>query len=120
MDVHLPILARRPQGIPEHWPRELHLASEERYSQRRVGEAGVTRFTRPATQAVFGSACLAAGVVLYLAAVAINLDRYDESRATPWWLDSMAVLAMLLALVGILALVLAAIRAAWSRAPSGG
>ena len=66
-------------------------------------------------QAVSGLACFVAGFVLYLAASLINLSYYDESRSTPWWLNSIAVLAIVLALVGILALVVAAIRAAWSR-----
>jgi hypothetical protein len=76
----------------------------------------VTQFNRPATQAVLGVACLFTGFVLYLAAAVIGLSYYDEpARSDPWWLTSMAVLAIVLALCGIVALVVAAIRAARSR-----
>jgi len=76
----------------------------------------VTQFTRPATEAVAGFACLFTGFLLYLAAAVIGLSHYDEpARPEPWWLTSMAVLAIVLALLGIVALAVAGIRAARSR-----
>jgi hypothetical protein len=76
----------------------------------------VTQLDRPATQAVSGVACLFAGFVLYLAAAVIGLSHYDEPvQPHPWWLTSMFVLAIVLALLGIVALVIAAIGAARSR-----
>ena len=80
------------------------------------GKAGVTQFNRPAAQAVSGVACVFTGFLLYLVAAVIGLSYYDESRSQdPWWLTSMAVLAIVLALVGVVALVVAAIRAALGR-----
>lgn len=76
----------------------------------------MTQFNRPGTQAVSGVACLFAGIVLYLAAAVIGLSHYDEpARPHPWWLTSIAVLAIVLALGGIVALVVAAIGAVRSR-----
>ena len=76
----------------------------------------MTQFTRSATQVVTGVACLFTGFLLYLAAAVIGLSHYDEPvRPGPWWLTSMIVLAIVLALLGIFALVVAAINAARSR-----
>jgi hypothetical protein len=76
----------------------------------------MTQFTRPATQVVTGFACLFTAFLLYLAAAVIGLSRYDEpARPGPWWLTSMVVLAIVLALLGTVALVVAGIRAARSR-----
>ena len=76
----------------------------------------MTQFNRPATHAVSGVACLVTGFILYLPAAVIGLSHYDEpARSDPWWLTSMALLAIVLVLGGIVALVVAAMGAARSR-----
>jgi hypothetical protein len=62
----------------------------------------------------FGAASLLAGMALYLAAVGVALNYYDEGPR-PAWLTSLQLLAVALVSAGLLALVSDAVRAFRSR-----
>jgi hypothetical protein len=71
----------------------------------------------PRVAAAAGVASLVTGIALYLVVVFVAIDYYDE-RSDPTWLTSLAVLALVLAGGGFIAIVSAAFGAARRPSPS--
>jgi uncharacterized membrane protein YbhN (UPF0104 family) len=83
------------------------------------GRRRLTKLGTPAAQAMFGVACVLAGIVLFIACVGIATNSYDE-RVNPWWLTSLFVLAIALGLAGLGLVVTAAVRGSRAVRRAGG
>jgi isoprenylcysteine carboxyl methyltransferase (ICMT) family protein YpbQ len=73
----------------------------------------------PRVAAVAGGSSVVVGIALYFVMSLIGLSYYDEGADDPTWFTTLVVLALVLAGGGVLAIVSAALGAAW-RTPRQG